>query len=463
MAELRDRIAEVLKRARADYAEVRLERTRTTRVVFRGKRLEHAGQNVDAGGNVRVQFNGRGWGVASFTALDELPAMVEQAEAMSRAIVLSEPIRLAEVEPREDAVVPEVDGDPLAVPLGEKRRYLEHLNGLMLAESDRIADTSSSYYDERTEWWYANSEGTWLHELRPEIGLSAQATARHGGRIERSLESLGLRRGWHSVQGRDEMFRTVARRALGLLDAPAVVGGAYPVVLDPRLAGVFVHEAFGHLSEADFVFENPQAREMMTLGRRFGSDLVNIGDDGGAPGLRGTLPYDDEGTPTRRTGLIEHGILVGRLHSRETAGAMGEEPTGNARAINFRHAPIVRMTNTYIAGGEGTFEDLIRDIKLGVYAVDATGGQTYLENFSFTASHGYMIRGGRLAELVKDVTLAGNLFQSLQAIDAVAGDFQWNQMGGGCGKGGQFPLPVTEGAPHVRFRELLVGGEVTSR
>jgi TldD protein len=258
------------------------------------------------------------------------------------------------------------------------------------------------------------------------------------------------------------MFRAAAERALALLAAPTVEGGTLPVVLDPRLAGVFVHEAFGHLSEADFVYENPEARAMMTLGRRFGSELVNIGDDGSAAGLRGTLPYDDEGTPTQRTPLVDHGVLVGRLHSRETAAAMGEAPTGNARAIDFRHPPIVRMTNTYIAGGSGTLDDLIRDIPLGVYAVDAVGGQTYLENFSFTAAHGYMIRGGKLAELVKDVTLAGNLFQSLAAIDALAGDFQWNQMGGGCGKGGQFPLPVTEGAPHVRFRELLVGGEVAA-
>jgi TldD protein len=177
-------------------------------------------------------------------------------------------------------------------------------------------------------------------------------------------------------------------------------------------------------------------------------------------GLRGTLPFDDEGTPTQRTELVREGVLVGRLHSRETAAAMGERPTGNARAIDYRHAPIVRMTNTYIEGGTGTLDDLIRDIPLGVYAVDAIGGQTYLENFSFSAAHGHMIRDGKLAELVKDVVLAGNLFQSLQAIDGLAADFQWNQMGGGCGKGGQFPLPVTEGAPHVRFRELLVGGEV---
>ena len=457
---MRDRLTAALRTTSADYAEIRVENTRSSRVTFRGRRLEVAGESVDAGGCVRVLHRGKGWGVASFTSLDDLPRMLAAASDMSRAVVLEHAIELAATAPREDEAVLAVDGDPCDVPLAEKRRYLEHLNGLMLGLSDRIADTSASYYDERSEWWYANSEGTWLHEVRPEIGLSAQATARSGERIERSLESLGLRQGWRAIQDREEMFRTAARRALELLEAPAVKGGTYPVILDPRLAGVFVHEAFGHLSEADFVYENPQAREMMTLGRRFGSDIVNIGDDGSAAGLRGTLPYDDEGTPTQDTKLIEHGILVGRLHSRETAGAMGEQPTGNARAISFRHPPIVRMTNTYIAGGAGTFDDLIRDVPLGVYAVDATGGQTYLENFSFTASHGYMIRDGKPAELVKDVTLAGNLFQSLQAIDRVAGDFQWNQMGGGCGKGGQFPLAVTEGAPHVRFQALLVGGEV---
>jgi TldD protein len=460
--ELRDRLSEALRASRAAYAEVRVERTRATRVAFRGTRLEGANESVDAGGCVRALVDGHGWGVASFTSLDDLPAMLAAAEEMSRAIHLERPIRLAPAAPREDVVIPEVDGDPRDVPLVEKRRLLEHLNGLMLGVSPKIADTSAAYYDNWTEWAFVSSEGAWLYEVRPEIGLSAQATARDGDTIERALESLGLRRGWASVQDQERMFRGAAERALALLTAPSVQGGTYPVVLDPRLAGVFVHEAFGHLSEADFVYENAEAREMMTLGRRFGSDLVNIGDDGSAAGLRGTLPYDDEGTPTQRTPLVDHGILVGRLHSRETAAAMGERPTGNARAIDFRHPPIVRMTNTYIEGGTGTFEDLIRDIPLGVYAVDAIGGQTYLENFSFSAAHGYVIRDGRLAELVKDVVLAGNLFQSLQAIDGLAADFRFNQMGGGCGKGGQSPLPVTEGAPHVRFRELLVGGEVAA-
>ncbi len=458
--DLRDRLAEALRACPADYAEVRIERTRSTRVSFRKDRLEGANESVDAGGSVRALHRGHGWGVASFTSLDQLPGMLRAASEMSRAIHLAEPIRLAVTAPQVAEVQPVVDGDPRDVPLAEKRRLLEGLNGLMLAASGKIADTASGYLDNWTEWAFASSEGAWLFEVRPEIGLSAQATARDGDVIERSLESLGLRRGWRGVQGQERMFQAAAVRALALLTAPTVVGGTYPVVLDPRLGGVFVHEAFGHLSEADFVYENPEARAMMTLGRRFGSELVNIGDDGSAAGLRGTLPYDDEGTPTQRTVLVDHGTLVGRLHSRETAAAMGERPTGNARAIDFRHPPIVRMTNTYIEGGRGSFDELIGDIGLGVYAVDAVGGQTYLENFSFTAAHGYMIRDGKVAELVKDVTLAGNLFQSLQAIDGLAGDFQWNQMGGGCGKGGQFPLPVTEGAPHVRFRELLVGGEV---
>jgi TldD protein len=249
---------------------------------------------------------------------------------------------------------------------------------------------------------------------------------------------------------------------VALLDAPTVKGGTYPVVLDPELAGVFVHEAFGHLSEADFVYENPQAREMMTLGRRFGQPVLNVGDHGAAAGLRGTLPYDDEGTPTQDTPLIKAGILVGRLHSRETAARMGERPTGNARAISFRHPPIVRMTNTYIGNGKGTFEDLIKDIPLGVYACGAFGGQTLLENFSFTAAWGHMIRDGQVTELVKDVVLAGSLFQTLDRIERIAGDFCWNQMGGGCGKGGQFPLAVTEGAPHVRIEAALIGGDVAA-
>jgi TldD protein len=459
---VKDRLTAALKSSRADYIDIRLERTQSSAVSFRGRRLEAATASVDQGGCVRALHNGCGWGVASFTSLDELPRMVARAAELSRAVRLERPITLAPVPPAQANAVLDLDGDVRGVSLADKKRLLQEYNDVMLAVSDRIVDTQASYHDEVSEYWFVNSEGTVLYELRPEVVVSGVAIARRNGTIEKGLESIGLRRGWKSAQGHHAAFRTVAERAAALLDAPGVKGGAYPVILDPELGGVFIHEAFGHLSEADFVYENPQAREMMTLGRRFGNRILNVGDNGAAQGLRGTLPFDDEGTPTQDTVLIKEGVLVGRLHSRETAAAMGEAPTGNGRAVSFRHPPIVRMTNTYIGAGQGTFQDLIKDIKLGVYACGAFGGQTLLENFSFTAAYGHMIRDGQVAELVKDVVLAGNLFQTLDRIERIAGDFRWNQMGGGCGKGGQFPLPVTEGSPHVRIEEALIGGDVAA-
>ena len=459
---MKDRLAAAVKKSRADYTEIRVERTWSSAVAFRGRRLETAAVSEDQGGFVRVLNKGCGWGIASFTSLDALPAMVTRANELSRAVRVDEPILLGDVTPQTADAVLELDGDVRGIALSDKKKLLDRYNSAMLSVSDLVVDTQASYRDEVSEVWFVNSEGTSLYQLRPEIVVSGTAIGRQNGNIEKGLESIGLRKGWNSVQAFDKQFGVVAQRAVDLLSAPRVRGGAYPVILDNELAGVFIHEAFGHLSEADFVYENPQAREMMTLGRRFGKPVLNVGDNGAASGLRGTLPYDDEGTPTQDTALIREGILVGRLHSRETAAKLGEQPTGNARAISFRHPPIVRMTNTYIAPGKkGTgFKDLIGDIKLGVYACGAFGGQTMLENFSFTAGWGYMIRDGQVAELVKDVVLAGNLFQTLDRIDHIAGDFTWNQMGGGCGKGGQFPLPVTEGAPHVRIEEALIGGDV---
>jgi len=139
------------------------------------------------------------------------------------------------------------------------------------------------------------------------------------------------------------------------------------VVLDPVIAGVFVHEAFGHLSESDFVYENDRLKDVMVLGRRFGGEHLNIVDGAAVPGLRGSYKYDDEGVPATRSYLIKEGVLVGRLHSRETAAKMGEKPTGNARALDYRHPPIVRMTNTFIEPQGVSIEDMIADIKEGVY------------------------------------------------------------------------------------------------
>jgi TldD protein len=219
---------------------------------------------------------------------------------------------------------------------------------------------------------------------------------------------------------------------------------------------VFIHEAFGHFSVADFVFEIPRIQELLTLGKPLGIEQLNVIDDATLEDLPGSIKYDDEGVPGQRKYLIKNGVLTQRLHSRETAGKMHEQPTGNARAIRANYPPIVRMTNTAIEPGDTSFEEMIGDIDEGVYAVRMLGGQTNGEMFTFAAAEGYMIRNGKIAEPVNDVTLTGNVFQTLKDIEAIGNDTLFTN--GGCGKGGQMPLPVSVGGPHLRIKNVVIGG-----
>jgi TldD protein len=455
---VRDRIEAALKQSQADYTEIRIEQRESTTVEYRGKTLETASAVIDTGGMVRCLCRNNGWGVATFNSLDDLPGRIEQATQCARAAHREQPIELAPIPVSDERVTAAAARDFRGVSLAEKKALIDGYNQIVLHASDKIVDTRSVYGDSFSRVFFASSDGTFIEEERPMVSIVCMAIARDGDNVQQAYQMHSGQRGFEFVQGREDLAERAAKRAVELLNAETVVGGRYPVVINPELAGVFIHEAFGHLSESDFVYENPQAREMMVLGRRFGRDLLTVFDDGSAPGQRGTHRYDDEGTPTRRNDLIREGILVGRLHSRETAACMGEQPTGNARAVSYRFPPIVRMTNTAIEGGTTPFEELIGDIKLGVYAYDAYGGQTALENFSFSSGYAFMIRDGQIAEMVKDVILAGNLFTTLQNIDAVGNDFEWLNHAGGCGKGAQAPLPVSMGAPHIRIQDVVIGG-----
>jgi TldD protein len=456
---MRDKIEEAVKRSKADYTEIRIEGKETCRVAFHGKDLETVNANIDKGIMVRCLIRNKGWGVTTFNDLDDLVAMVDQAYQCARVGTVPEPIELTPAEPIESVTTATQSHDFREVPLSAKKALAEHYNKILLGYSDRIVDTQSIYSDVFTHLILANSEGTYIEQDKPSVVIGAFATARDGDNIQQAHEVFSSTRGYEYVLEKDELARKAAARSVELLGARPVQAGQYPVVIDQLLAGVFIHEAFGHLSEADFVYENPKAREMMTFGRRFGQSILNVYDDGSIPNLRGTTLYDDEGTSARRNWLIKDGVLVGRLHSRQTAAKMGETASGNARAVSYRFAPIVRMTNTAINNGEVPFEDMIKDIKLGIYACDAYGGETQLENFSFSSGYAYMIRDGRIAEMVKDVILAGNLFTTLENIDMIGNDFKWLNTGGGCGKTGQFPLPVGMGAPHIRIQNVVIGGQ----
>lgn len=451
---MRDRLADAVRGRNADYVEVRVEESEASRLLFRGKDLEDIARTVSMGGCVRALVKG-GWGFASFNDLNSLEEMVELAIHQAR-LVGDAGGRLAEAPVVQDTVALALKRDPRQVPLADKVRLFAEYNRIMLGYSPAIQTTQTAYGDGYRKVYFASSEGAYIEQESMQIRAALVAMARDGTNIEQAHEIVTSVDDYGRMEGLEEKAEAAAKRAVNLLSARPAKGGEYTVVLDSRLAGVFAHEAFGHLSEADHVYENQRLREILVLGRRFGEDHLNISDGGALPGYRGSIRYDDEGVPSSITPLIKDGILVGRLHSRETAAKMGEKVTGNARAISYRHRPLVRMTNTYIEQGSVPFQDMIADIKEGLYCRDMYGGETTMEMFTFSAEEAFMIRNGRVAEPLRGVLLSGNVFTTLANIDAIGNDLDFS--GGNCGKNGQSPLPVGTGSPHIRIRKCVVGG-----
>lgn len=444
----------------ADYVEIRVEETHVSRIDFRGPVLDNLGESVVYGGNVRALVDG-GWGFVSFNRLENLDKKVALAIRQARLVGERQAGRsqLATVPVVVDKVKAELGEDPRQVPLAKKKDLLETYNRQVLEYGAPVTSSRVMYFDRFTRLQFANSDGTYLEQEKLDLGGGVTAVASRGGDTQVFNKGFGSSATFGVVRDLEDSVEDACARAAALLDAPVVEAGEYTVVVDPLLSGVFVHEAFGHLSEGDNVYENPNLQKVMTLGREFGGRHLNIFDAGTIPGVRGYLKYDDEGVPTEKTYLIKEGRLVGRLHSRETAGKMGEKPTGSARAIDYRFPPIPRMRATGIEAGEVSFEDMIKDIKLGVYARSSYGGETSGEMFTFTAGDARMVRDGELAEVVRNVTLTGNVFETLRNIDMISSDFCVRDGAGGCGKGRQAPLAVSMFSPHVRIRNVVIGGK----
>jgi TldD protein len=443
-----------LDRYQAEYLEVRLEESESSHITYRGRELESIDRTTSSGGNARALVGG-GWGFTSFNSFDEIPDRIRQAIRQA-SFIKGEGIKLAPAQRIVDTNPTPLPQNPVQIPLAEKKALLDEYNQVIW-DTSGIQTSTVGYGDAHRKVVFLSSLGSHIVQERADVTLRLNAVAAKDGDVQQVGLSLGSLGNFDRIRNLHQQVREMSQHAVQMLSAPHVKGGEYTVVLDPILAGVFVHEAFGHLSESDFIYENDRMREIMTLGKEFGSAELNIVDSAAEPALRGSFKYDDEGTASSRNYLIREGKLVGRLHSRETAGKMGEQPTGNARAISYRHPPIVRMTNTFIEPRSMSFDDMIADIKEGVYARNWHGGTTSMEMFTFSAGEAYMIRNGKIAEQLRPVVLTGNVFSTLKNIDAIGNDLDMNQ-GGGCGKEGQSPLPVSNGSPHIRIQHCLVGG-----
>ncbi len=447
-------LAGLITKFDAEYIEAHLEESQSSSIAYRGKELESIDKTSAVGGNIRALVKG-GWGFVSFNSLSDLEAKVKLAFDQGRFVSGGE-AKINPVRPVVDSSIGIVKKNPVEIPLSQKKLLLDEYNEIIWS-TPKLQTSVLGYGDGYKRYLYVNSAGSFIEQERADVTLRAAAIAADGGEVQQVGLSLGSPGDFNQIKGIHDKIKEMSLRAVDMLSAPHAKGKEYTVILDPILAGVFIHEAFGHLSEADHVYENPQLREIMTLGKKFGRPELNVIDGAAVPGLRGSYQYDDEGVPAEKTYLIREGILTGRLHSRETASKMNEKLSGNARAINYRYPPIVRMTNTYIEPRNITFSDMISDIKEGIYVKNWYGGTTSMEMFTFSAGEAYMIRNGRIAEMVRPVVLTGNLFTTLGNIDAIGNDLEMNQ-GGGCGKAGQSPLPVSNGSPHIRIQRCLIGG-----
>ncbi|MEJ2306101.1 MAG: TldD/PmbA family protein [candidate division WOR-3 bacterium] len=452
-----DDLKNIISKVDVDYADVRYEIKKEINIVFNGKELNNVTSNSTDGYVLRILKNG-GLSSVAFTKKKDADEAVQSATQNALLISknIKKPVRFAETEVIKDKFKPELDEDPRDISVEEKIDLTRKYNNIALKQKS-VLTTNIAYSEVIREKYFVSTEGSEIREDLITNGIRGLITSSDGNIFQNVRVAFGGSGGFASIRNQESEFEKRTAVVLDLLKAQPIDGGVYNVVLNPDLAGVFTHEAFGHFSEADLIEDNPSMREKMKIGAKLGNDIVNIKDDPTMPDQLGFYKYDDEGVKARPTQLMENGVLVGRLHSRRTAAAFDEPLSGHCVAEDYRYPPIIRMGNIFIEPGSASFDELISELGEGFYILDAKGGQTSGENFTFGAQYGYVIKNGKLGKMVRDINISGNLYRTLENISAVGNDLELSKVGG-CGKG-QMNIRSTNGAPHVIINNLLIGGK----
>jgi len=442
----------------AEYVEIRVQKLFKTMLTIKEEMVEAAKEGIENGAAIRVLVNGA-WGFASSCSLDVKTLVDVVSEACRMAKVASQklknPIKLVESKAFEDSVSANPKKDPSKIPIEDKIRITSTIAETMLGYDKRVKSCTVDYLDLAGTNYFMNNEGAYIEQDKLYVWSRILVTAKEGEVFTFSREEVGSTSGYEvfDIEAPEIVGERAAKRAIEQLKAKTPKGGTFPVVLGPNVVGVFVHEAFGHLAEADLTLSGSVL--MGKLGKKVASDVVTIYDDGTIEGAFGSFKYDDEGVPAQKTLLVKDGVVVGLMHNRETAQKFNAKPTGNARAEDFRVEPIIRMRNTFLEPKDHSFEELIEGIKFGYYFKSFRGGQANLDGtFQVGIQEGYEIVKGEVGEPVRNASISGNTLETLYKVDAVGKDFElWP---GRCGKG-QTAF-VCDGGPHIRVKEVLVGG-----
>jgi TldD protein len=464
MIELEDEIdkaVDYIMKKGARYTDIQIEEIGETVIDLRDDTIREMSYGIERGIGVRVLYN-NSWGFASAN-IDRVPKSKKTFEDAFKLAKISaekckrEKIDLASVEVIRDNVKINA-GNPTDVGIEEKVGVVNDSYRAAKEQSNRIKSVIVVYSDGYAKCVFANTEGTFIVSELPAVYLSVRAISKLHGTIQEGRESIGAVAGFEFVEKEDPqiMGQRAADKAVRLLDAELPPAGRHSVVMDNELVGVFMHEALGHAAEADHVIAGESILENK-LGERLASDFLSVADDPSIKDSFGYYKYDDEGVRAEKKRIIEKGVLKTYLHNRETAGKLNGMP-GNARAEGYAEMPIPRMSNIVVEPGEWTFREMVEDMKSGIYACGMKGGEvdTIRGEFQFSAEEAFLIENGNLSQRLKNVSLSGKTLDVLRGIDAVGKNVKRGSIGY-CGKNDQL-VPVSEYAPHLRAREILIGG-----
>jgi len=444
-----------------DFAEMFMEYRTYDFVNMEEDIVKETGESVGLGLGVRVLRKGQtGFGYTNDLSLDKIGSAALTAAAIASGRAKAAPARIRERRAAGSRYRVLRPADKAG--LGKKTAMVREAYGAAQKFDSRITKVKTVFQDSLQYVCILNSDGLLVTDARPMVKLVCSAISEKAGRREFGFWGGGGRVGLEYFETRltpRQIGEEAAREAILLLEAVDAPAGRMPIVLGPGHSGVLIHEAVGHLLEADF---NRKKTSIFwdKMGRRVGSELVTIYDNPTIPAYRGSYNFDDEGTAPRKTLLVERGVVRGLLQDRLSAGLMKRPLTGHGRRQDFSHAPIPRMANTYIDRGESDPEEILRSVKRGFYVASLQGGQVEDSGkFTFSVSLGYLIEGGRLGAPVKQATLVGTNVDILRKIEMVGSDLTFGLQTGTCSKEGQ-DVPVTDGCPTLKVAGMTVGGRM---
>ncbi|MDH4232195.1 MAG: TldD/PmbA family protein [Nitrospirota bacterium] len=439
-----------------EYADVFVEHRRHTSLVLEDRKLEKITNGTDYGTGIRLIARGK----TSYAFSNDITkeSLLRAAAEVSRAAEDGTLPPVMDLKTRVPAVDFPLKYPPEDIPVERKISLVRDAEIAARSFDDRIKQVTVIYRDSLQRVQIATSDGFLSEDERVYTTFIIQVVAAQEDIIQTAYESAGGLCGFELFEDNDlEMLSLkAAKRALMMLSARKAPGGRMPAVISSNAGGTMIHEAIGHGLEADLsqqglsVFSNKS-------GARVASSLISVIDDATLPGKRGSFRFDDEGTPSQRTVLVEHGILKSYMYDKLSAMKDSASATGNGRRESYQHRPIPRMTNTFISQGSTPAEQILRFTEKGLFVEKMGGGQvnTVTGDFVFDVQEGYLIEKGRLGDPVRGATLTGNGPQILQLIDMVGDDLGFSI--GTCGKDAQ-GVPVTDAMPTLRIPEIIVGG-----